>query len=196
MSSRKEPDADTLHPVDVLEREHRMIGAVLDAMDRSANELSAGGRVHRDFWVLAADFMDGFTDQYHESKEENLLFRAIHSCGIPREAGPIAAMSHEHVEGRALSERLRSSAERGKSEEVLRAARAMSYLLRQHFAVEEDVLFQMARDLLDGQQVAEILKGFARLEREIAGEEGYQRYAKMARKLCAESHVPFDSRWD
>ena len=196
MSSGKERDAGTLHPVDLLEREHRIIGAVLDAMDRQANQLSAGGSVPTDFWIQVANFMDEFTDLYHEGKEEKLLFRAIHSCGIPRQAGPIAAMSHEHVEGRALSERLRSSAVHGRPEEVLRAARALSYLLRQHFAVEEDVLFKMARELLDDGQVAEILAGFSRLEREVAGEGGFGIYTEMARRLCAESQVAFDSRWE
>ena len=181
------------HPVDTLEEEHQVILAVLDAMDRRADELTAGGSLDAEFWLLVAEFMENFADRCHHAKEEDLLFPALQQCGIPQEGGPIAVMKHEHVEGRALKERLGRAAERGKREEVLQAAHALSYLLREHIAKEEKVLFQMARQLLNHQQVEEVLRGFTRAEEDVMGGT-HCRYVGIARRLCAECGVPFDVR--
>ncbi len=186
-------DSRVSHPVDILEEEHQVILAVLDAMDRSADELTAGGSLNAEFWLLVAEFMENFADRCHHAKEEDLLFPALQQCGIPQKGGPIGVMKHEHVEGRALKERLCSGAEQGKREEVLCAAHALSYVLREHIAKEENVLFQMARQLLNHQQVEEVLRGFARVENDVMGGT-HCKYVRIARRLCAECGVPFDVR--
>ena len=184
------------HPVDSLEEDHQVILAVLDAIDRRADELMEGGSLDAEFWLQVAEFMENFADRCHHAKEEDLLFPALQQCGVLQKGGPIGVMKHEHVESRALKDRLCSGAEQGKREEVLRAAHALSYLLREHIAKEENVLFRMARQLLDHQQVEEVLRGFARVEKDIMGEGTHCKYVGLARHLCAESGVPFDQRRD
>jgi hemerythrin-like domain-containing protein len=161
---KKSTGSHVSHPVDTLEEEHQVILAVLDAMDHRADELAAGASLDVKFWLLAAEFLENFADRCHHAKEEDLLFPALQRCGIPQQGGPIGVLKHEHVEERALKDRLRSGAEQENRDEVLRAVRALCYLLRQHIAKEEDVLFQMARQLLDHQEVEEILRGFSRVE--------------------------------
>ena len=193
-SDKKSIGSHVSHPVDSLEEEHQVILAVLDAMDQRADELAAGGSLDVEFWLLAAEFLENFADRCHHAKEEDLLFPALQRCGIPQEGGPIGVMKHEHVEGRALKERLGSAAARGKREEVLRSAHALSYLLREHIAKEENVLFYMARQMLDCEKVEEVLRGFSRVEKDVMGEGTHCRYVDVARRLCAESGVPFDVR--
>ena len=184
------------HPIDTLEEEHQVILAVLGAMDQRADQLAAGDPLDAEFWLLAAEFLENFLDRCHHTKEEDVLFPVLKRCGIPEEGGPLAIMKHEHVEGRALKECLRGGAEQGNRDEVLRAVRALCYLLHEHIAKEENVLFQMARQMLDHHHVEEVLKGFARVEKDIMGEGTHCKYVGLARHLCAESGVPFDQRRD
>jgi hemerythrin-like domain-containing protein len=193
---KKSIDSRACHPVDTLMEEHQVILAVVDAMDQRADQLDAGDPLDAGFWLLAAEFLENFLDRCHHSKEEDVLFPVLKRCGIPEEGGPLAIMKHEHVEGRALKDRLRDGAEQGNRDEVSRAVRALCYLLHEHIAKEENVLFQMARQMLDHHHVEEVLQGFARVEKDIMGEGTHCKYVGLASQLCAESGVPFDQRRD
>jgi hemerythrin-like domain-containing protein len=197
MDPRDEPAAhggpdDRGHPVETLMDEHRIISAVLDAMDQEANHLAAGKPLRRDFWLRAADFVHTFADRCHHGKEEGLLFPALVECGMSDDHGPIAVMNHEHVDARALTTRFREAARDRNEREVVAAARAYTFLLREHIEKENNILFEMARQLLPPGLAEWLASSFARVEREVMGEHGSSAYADIARQLCAEAGVPFD----
>ena len=179
------------HPVDILEEEHEVILAVLNAMDRRARDVEEGGPLEPTFWLQAAEFMENFADLLHHAKEEDLLFPALLDCGMPDRGGPIGVMKHEHVEGRALRERLVMGATGEQREELLRAVHSLSYLLHQHIRKENEVLFPMARQMLRVEQVRDLLDGFSGLEDRVAGVESQCSYIELARELCARAGVPF-----
>ena len=179
------------HPVDVLQEEHEVILAVLGAMDRRAREIEEGQPVESRFWLRAAEFMENYGDRCHHAKEEDLLFPALLDCGMPDRGGPVGVMKHEHVEGRALEERLRLGATNNEREELLRAAHGLSYLLHEHIHKENEVLFPMARRMLGADQVQDLLDGFSSLEERVMGDGSHGRYVEIARELCVEAGVPF-----
>mgnify|MGYP003865111075 CR=1 FL=1 len=48
------------------------------------------------------EFLKIFADRCHHGKEEELLFPALETAGIPRDRGPLGVMLSEHQSGRAL----------------------------------------------------------------------------------------------
>ncbi len=179
------------HPVDVLKAEHRVIVAVMDAMDHEAEAVAGGGRLKPDFWGDVVDFIETFADRCHHGKEEDLLFRCLVEQGMPEVGSPVSCMKHEHIEARALKDRLDKALRNRDREEVHDAALAYTHLLRTHIEKEETILFELARAMLPPDQVELLRKGFDAVERNVMGEETHCRYIQMARRLCAESGVAF-----
>ena len=101
-------------------------------------------------------FIRLFADACHHGQEEDLLFEELASRGIPRTAGPVAVMLHEHEQGRALVRSMSGALDgaRGRDAEarkiLVNAGRAYMNLIRAHINKEDNVLFPMADQLVTG----------------------------------------------
>jgi hemerythrin-like domain-containing protein len=178
-----------MKPTEVLKADHRVIERVLGALERGARRLDASEAVDPSFFVIASDFIKGFADGCHHSKEEGVLFPALQAAGIPSAGGPIGVMLYEHDLGRQFTAAMRAAAERLQTgdasarEEVVRAASAYASLLRQHIAKEDNILFMMADRVLDADAQTRIVDEFERVEHEETGEGGHERYLELAATL-------------
>ena len=145
------------HPVDDLMAEHRVIESVLDAIEC---ELSSGdsSAFRADFWQQVAEFAANYADRRHHGKEEEVLFPMLREAGLP-----------EHVQGRELVGQLRQAAQDGRAEPTYAAARGYVHLLRDHIAKEDQVLFEMARQMLSAEQVERLREGFDTVNAECSG---------------------------
>lgn len=149
MSERKSPTG-------LLRDEHRSILRVLDVLERL---LDRGEKEEWDFDAIddSIAFFRLFADACHHGKEEGLLFPELEAHGMPRDAGPIAVMLLEHQRGRAFVVQMARSLERartGDAEEVGRlvnAGRGYINLLRNHILKEDNVLFNLADQIVAGQ---------------------------------------------
>lgn len=181
---------ETLPPVDLLKGEHYVIQAVLTAMETVCGGPSAGRSAGRsaggDFWHRAVDFIQNFIDRCHHQKEEEVLFPLLLGRARSERVGPIVAMKHEHVEGRALKEALCDAA--GGSDPARLCAAAATYigLLRDHMASEEQGAFEMDRKIT-ASRAQRMLEEFVRVERETLGEGGYDRYLELALEICRQA---------
>jgi hemerythrin-like domain-containing protein len=181
-SHARAPAALPEHPIETLTAEHRVILSVLDAVEAECRRLEARQPLRQDFWAAACDFLAQFADRCHHEKEEQLLFPALCGHGMDSRMGPIAVMKHEHVEGRALRERLLEATRRGDARDVTAAAQALAVLLREHIAKEDTVLFQIARHLLHEDDVQRLNRAFAAVEHGV-GEGTHCRYVALAERL-------------
>jgi hemerythrin-like domain-containing protein len=138
-----------------LREEHRHILAVAGAMERLI-AAADGGR-----WDIAAfadcvTFIRLFADACHHGKEEDLLFPELEKGGMPHDRGPIAVMLFEHQQGRTYARHMADNldgARRG--DEAARATlrnAAAGYvtLIRGHIVKEDNVLFNMADQMVSG----------------------------------------------
>ena len=142
-------------PIETLMSEHRIIERVLDALEAAADkELPAS------FYERALDFLQQFADACHHGKEEERLFPVLEERGVPREAGPIGVMCHEHVIGRGHIQRMREYARLGKLDAVRRESLEYVALLRQHIQKEDQVLFVMARGVLSDEDTRRLAREF------------------------------------
>jgi hemerythrin-like domain-containing protein len=138
----------------MLREEHQLILRVLDVLQALVEKGDTGD------WDLDAmqecvEFFRLFADACHHGKEEDLLFPELESRGMPREGGPIAVMLFEHKQGRGFVAQMAKALEdaRGGDTEALarlgNAARAYLQLLRAHIQKEDNVLFNMADQMVD-----------------------------------------------
>lgn len=149
------------HPIDTLEGEHRVIQSVLDAMEKEVASIQAGQPPRKQFWLDVSDFLEHFADGVHHAKEEDLLFPVLAERGIAEEGGPIGCMKQEHVQGRALRQRIHDAATDKDTSALLDGAREFVLLLREHILKEETVLFQLARHVLSPEKTAALAAAFA-----------------------------------
>jgi hemerythrin-like domain-containing protein len=141
--------AERSTPVELLMQEHRLIEAVLDALDDVAAQLDLDDPPPPADVERFVDWLRRYADAFHHGKEEDVLFKAMVAAGMPGDDGPIAEMLEQHDEGRRLVAQLADAASSGvwTAETRRRAARAatdFAALLRQHIQIEDNVLYPMA----------------------------------------------------
>jgi hemerythrin-like domain-containing protein len=151
---------------EILEREHDRILEMLDVLDEVCAKLLKEVDVSREDLEAIVRFFRRYADACHHAKEENILFPALESAGMPRDGGPIEVMLSEHVEGRALVTRMAQAAEEatGARGDYVAAGRTFMGLLRHHIEKENEVLFQMGRRLLAGTPEDTMLADYEKFE--------------------------------
>ncbi len=141
-------------PTGMLREEHQLILKVLDVL-QALLEKGDAGEWDLDAWRECVEFFRLFADACHHGKEEDLLFPELESRGMPRDGGPIAVMLFEHKQGRGFVAQMAKALEDaggGEVEPLKRlehAARAYLELLRAHIHKEDNVLFNMADQMVD-----------------------------------------------
>jgi hemerythrin-like domain-containing protein len=182
------------HPVTDLMNDHRLIEKVMTALER---RLAEPGAFPAEFVEQALNFFVEYADHFHHFKEEETLFPAMAKRGVPVEGGPIGMMLHEHIVGRQLLAGIRGSLTSARSgdEQACASIRAHADqyigLLRNHIWKEDNVLFMMARNVLDGQTAEGLLTLFraeAETGRASATVEKHAAFAKSL-SLTAEDEI-------
>ena len=141
-------------PTRMLRDEHSLILQVIDVFE----EALAEGRHGADMERIAGcvDFFRLYADACHHGKEEDLLFEELIERGFSRHEGPVAMMLQEHALGRLYVKRM-AGAVAGMTQgdnrawsDLLHAGRSYIDLLRRHIGKENNALFDMADELIDG----------------------------------------------
>ncbi len=172
---------------EALKEDHRVIEKVLEVLEKLTVDPIA-----LDAWDKAIDFIRNFADRCHHLKEEKVLFPALEEKGIERVGGPIGMMLMEHEEGRgyvrAMAEALSSAGEDAEAirTDLVRNAKAYLHLLRQHINKEDEILFNMADEVLSAEEQKKLLREFEEHEAKEIGTGIHEKYLKMAEELARE----------
>jgi hemerythrin-like domain-containing protein len=156
-----------MNALETLVAEHRRIEQALAALEALAAAARDDSPNPKQLSDLVA-FFRLYADAYHHSKEEDVLFEAMHRAGFSRQQGPIPVMLHEHEQGRALVGRLDSLARENQwdaatRDELLATASDFSHLLRAHIEKEDQILYPMAQARLSPAAMAEVDRACARI---------------------------------
>jgi len=179
---------------EILVQEHRLIAQVLDYLEEAAGRLEDGEEIDPDFFIDSAEFIAGFADGRHHRKEEDILFVAMTEKDMPADAGPVAVMLHEHEEGRRFTAGFRSAAELMKTGEssavtdVVRNVFDYVNLLRDHIVKEENVLFPMAEQIVDGGAMQRVSREFEKIVLEDRENGTQAEYEALVKKLDSRLH--------
>ena len=174
----------------LLMEEHEIILKALRVLEALTSRAAGGGEVPAQAASGVVAFFAGFADEHHHGKEEGILFPALEEAGFPHDAGPLAVMHHEHDQGRALIGDLREAAAQASSSAQARgrfaqAARDYAALLSQHIEKENNILFRMADQAIEGPQRQRVEEAFDEFERDAAGRRAHHEQAieQLAREM-------------
>jgi len=186
-----------MRATEVLKGEHRVIEQVLDCLEQMANQCERAGRLDPGPARDAVTFFRAFADRCHHGKEEQQLFPMLEDRGFSPEGGPTAVMRREHVDGRALVEKLEGVIDGAAlgNEAAARGfvvwSRTYIQMLRAHIEKEDNCLFPMADRVLGEADQRELLQRFGRGDATPADRE---RCLRMADALADRFGVPRASR--
>jgi hemerythrin-like domain-containing protein len=137
-----------------LVNEHRLILRMIALLERNAARTAEGGYSNWQFYLDGVDFIRNYADRFHHAKEEDVLFEALVTNGMPREHSPVAAMLLEHEQGRMHVRALEAAAREaqagqpGREAGIAEHAHAYASLLREHIAKEDEILYPLAERLI------------------------------------------------
>lgn len=144
---------------EVLMKEHESILEMLKVVKVVCQRLDGGEKINPEHMSGIVHFIQGFADKCHHAKEEDLLFVELEAAGLPRDAGPVGVMLHEHDEGRTYVRAMKDAADQIVSghatatKRFVENARNYASLLENHIYKENNILFPMAdAHLSDDQQ--------------------------------------------
>lgn len=141
-----------MRAIEILMEEHQIILRGLAVARELATRLRAREEGLEPAVTRLGSFLHDFADKHHHAKEEDLLFPWMNGMGMPVDAGPIACMLSEHVQGRAFVGKVLEGASdlatHGKA--VASALDGFAMLLEAHIMKEDTILFQMAERMGDG----------------------------------------------
>ncbi len=138
----------------VLRAEHELISRLMAVLQRLVDRSERGGGFARETFGECVEFFRSFADECHHAKEEGLLFPALEWRGIPRAGGPIGVMLHEHEMARGFTRDMARALEAHDAddpdakERFCAAAGQYIELLTNHIAKEDNILFNMADQVL------------------------------------------------
>jgi len=174
-------------PITMLLDDHRLIEKVLQALDERLADPS--GEFPADFVEQAIDFIVHFADGCHHYCEEEALFPALAKLGVAVEGGPIGVMLHEHSVGRACVAGMRENLPAARSGDPGARIRVREYaaeftnVLRNHIWKEDNILFQMARNVLSDEGSRTLAAQFTDEHNPRVKSELRARYAAFANSL-------------
>jgi len=177
--------------IQILMEEHRRIEQVLGSLETYVVGIEQGLVPERATLADYAAFFRGFADALHHGKEEDLLFQRMLERGMPRQAGPLAVMYHEHTLGRARVKTLRElGAGSGplapvEVELAVESSSAFVELLRAHILKEDGILYPMAERLLTGPELDRLETEFETFEKTMRADGSIERFGALADKLLA-----------
>jgi hemerythrin-like domain-containing protein len=185
--ARETPMSET-HPTQLLRQEHQQILQVAGVLEGLLDQEP----VNIDYELVekCIRFIQLFADACHHGKEEGLLFPALEDKGLPRDSGPIAVMLHEHRLGRQFTSTMAQSIGAARTGDpaalgrLTRAGRDYVALIRQHILKEDNVLFNMADQLVRGPHCAGLCAAYDEVDGQ--GFEGCSRaqLEELGREIC------------
>jgi hemerythrin-like domain-containing protein len=177
---------------EVLRNEHEAILGMLDTGEEVSKRIKEGIAIKPEILEGLLEFFRVFADRCHHSKEEDCLFPLLEQKGLPRDAGPIGVMLHEHAQGRELirimdeTSRAYAAGQKEAGSRWADAALRYAALLRSHIAKENEILFKMAEQLLLESEQAMLVQAFERIEIDKLGAGTHERLHSLMEKLHAE----------
>jgi len=169
-------------PTSMLSEEHQNILKVVNALIHESGKLETDGKINKDFFLKAIDFIETYADKFHHAKEENILFKEL----IENEqmhCNPIPQMLHEHETGRNYVSGMKRALKENNTRGLIENSRGYAYLLQDHIYKEDNILYPMADEALDEETQASILIKFQQVEESNSFKGINERYLLIADEL-------------
>ena len=154
----------------VMVDEHKLILRMITLVEKNTASMEQGDFRNWQFYLDAVDFIRNYADRFHHAKEEDVLFKALVTNGMPEKQSPIEAMLMEHDQGREFVRNIEEAAQRaldGESGQIpVLAENAKGYaaLLRGHIDKEDTILYPLAERVLPEEMRDTLVAAYAEAE--------------------------------
>ncbi|TAL70526.1 MAG: hemerythrin [Bacteroidetes bacterium] len=175
---------------DILRHEHQVVMLALSGAEKLLHDIELNGKVNIERIRKFIDFSRHFTDGCHHIKEEKLLFPKMIDNGFDGDSGPVGVMLYEHQEGRKFIKNMfeivsvNDDLEKSDIEKLSSNLRGYITLLRNHIYKENEILFNMADNVLRPEIQEELVQSFNKVETEEVGEGVHERFHQIAHELA------------
>ena len=169
---------------DWLVAEHEMIERAMEVLKANLEKV-ADGNHDKVQTGRAIDFLLEFGDKIHNIKEEKFLFPRMSEKGVPTEGGPIGVMLMEHEAERELLIKMQmalpSLVSATDDDKATFVKEGLDYLTirAEHIWKENDVLYNMARQVLNEDDFAYLLEEFKNSDVQHYGDSAADKFALM-----------------
>ncbi len=173
---------------DWLVAEHEMIERAMEVLKTNLEKVQSV-RFDKVQTGRAIDFLLEFGDKIHNIKEERFLFPKMHERGVPSEGGPIGVMLMEHEAERELLVKMLMKLDTliaaSDEEKATFVKEGMDYLAirAEHIWKENDVLYNMARQILNEDDFGYLLKEFEKSDVQHYGEQASAKFDAMLNEV-------------
>jgi hemerythrin-like domain-containing protein len=185
--------------IDTLMSEHQVILNVLGSLENYILQTQQGATLDRDILGDYVEFFRNFADKCHHGKEEELLFSKMNEYGFSNEAGPLAVMLLEHVQGRnhvkALAAIAAGTGLISPADQTQAVQHALGFipLLRNHISKEDQILYPMAMQYIPTEEMDRLQEAFESFETNVMGADTHAHFHHLADKLVATFPPALDS---
>ncbi len=166
--------------ITLLMGEHRMIEALLGIMHQTAADIAETGRADPAQLFDMAGFMREFTEQCHQSKEEQVLFRELFCRELTADHRRVLDQAiNEHAVVHRLNSELRHHAERYQTgyhaalDNVAAVLRELLALCPAHMAQEELYIGDLIRSYFTSGEKQSLLERYKQSDHDIV-HQGYR----------------------
>ena len=173
-----------------LRSEHNHILAMIACLVSACKAAENVDSFNSETFRTGLDFIQNYADSWHHAKEEGLLFPALEAAGMPRGGGPIAMMLSEHELGRTYVRQIGKNLEAATNGDhsalqlVLRFTLAYADLLTQHIQKENNILFNMADQMLSAGEHDRLQQEYKTAIPDSASAKSGEYYEGIVAKLC------------
>lgn len=170
--------------LEILTNEHKNILKVISAVENECEKLENGKAIDKEFLEKAIDFIRGYADKIHHSKEEDILFVEMCKNEENMHCNPTHQMRHEHDEGRKFVKELEKELNKGNKKKIIENAKGYCNLLKDHIYKEDNILYPMADESMDAKTKKSMLDKFNKIEKDAALEiKRYLSFVKAVEKI-------------
>lgn len=176
-----------------LRAEHEEILKMLTVAEALAHRLDKEERVPQKTLEKVVEFFGVFVGKCHDGKENDILFPALISKGLPRKDSLVGSLLRQHKQGwplfRALADATYDAQFHfdGSGQRWAHAARIYCEFMRHHIAQEDNTLLPEAEGILGPHDQADLRTKFDRFEAETIGLSTHQQMHRMVEEMAGKS---------
>ena len=176
-----------MKPTVQLKDEHRDIKLMLQILEKICTKIEHGEKENKAHLESMMEFFSSFVDEFHLTKEEDMLFPAMEKAGVPKGGGPIGDLRVVHTIARSyisgMNEAvLKYPADVSNANNFTQNAREYIELLKEHIDTE-DSLFPLAENYIPEERKKNLAEEFKRFERTRIGQDWRLKFHKLLKRL-------------
>ena len=158
--------------LEVLNAEHKIILRIADVLESTSNRARSHSEYDEHDVEGMLQILRNFGDDFHQAKEEDVLFPAVTELCDGSQHAAIRHMLLEHEQDRSLMTGIQEAIARSNAAQYAEYSARLANVLRVHVFKEDNLLFGMIAGQLNDKDDAKIVAGFEPFDRAFEARKG------------------------